>query len=128
MDDYDEPLPRTLRDALRPSSRAIVVTEKTMPFKVFDVNQAWSNLCGYSALESKGKSLGSLLKGPQTDQLAVTAMIHQLLHGEDATTILTNYKKDGRAFRNRLYVGPLWSEDVDEPEVTHFVGILKQVA
>jgi hypothetical protein len=31
-----------------------------------------------------------LLKGPETDPLAVTALLSQLLRGEDATTILTN--------------------------------------
>ena len=58
----DEPLPRTLEDALRHTSRAVVITEKTMPFEVFNVNNAWENLCGYTYVESKGKTLGSLLQ------------------------------------------------------------------
>ena len=120
----DEPLPRTLQDALRHSSRAIVVTETSMPFRVLDVNKAWEGLCEYSFVESKGKSLGSLLKGPETDQLAVTALLNQLLHGEDATTVLTNYTKSGRKFRNRLHVGPLYDE---AGNMSHFVGLLQEV-
>jgi len=121
------PLPRTLQDALLPSSEAIVITENTKPFRVFDVNCAWEELCGYSYVESKGKSLGSLLGGKETDACAVTALIHQLfVHGEEATTVLTNYTKEGRKFRNRLSVGPLYDEDTGK--VSHFVGVLKEVS
>lgn len=135
------PLPRTLQEALRPTShRAIVVTETTKPFRVVDVNRAWENLCGYTYVESKGKSLGSLLKGPETDPLTVTALISQLLRGEEATAIVTNYTKGGRKFLNRLHVGPLYHTDdndddrmnttsaIGEPrKVAYFVGVLTEV-
>ncbi len=121
------PLPRTLEDALRPSSQAIVITENKMPFRVYNVNEAWEGLCGFTYVESKGKSLGQLLGGKETDACAVTALIHQLfVHGEEATTVLTNYTKDGRKFRNRLSVGPLYDEETNE--VSHFVGVLKEVS
>ena len=119
-----EPLPRTLDDALRPSRRAIVITEATAPYRIVDVNDAWVDLCGYTYLESKGKKLGDLLKGPATDTRATTAMMHQLLHGEEVGTTLVNYTKSGRSFRNRLRAGPLLEGD----RVTHFVGILQEVA
>lgn len=121
------PLPRTLKDALLPSSEAIVITETKMPFRVYNVNAAWEGLCGFSYVESKGKSLGALLGGKETDTCALTALIHQLfVHGEEATTTLTNYTKDGRKFRNRLSVGPLYDEETNE--VSHFVGVLKEVS
>jgi PAS domain S-box-containing protein len=126
-------LPKTLQDALRPTSRAIVVTETSKPFRVLNVNKAWEDLCGYTYLESKGRSLGSLLKGIDTDQVAVTAMINQLLRGEEAMVVLTNYTKEGRKFRNRLHVGPLYDDDSAVPTADsdkfpkYFVGILKEV-
>jgi PAS domain S-box-containing protein len=120
-------LPQTLQDALRPTSRAIVVTETSKPFRVFNVNKAWEGLCGYSYLESKGRSLGSLLKGEETDQLAVTVMINKLLQGEEATAILTNYTKDGRRFRNRIHVGPLFDSGVESQQPSYFVGVLREV-
>ena len=101
-----------------------MVTETTKPFRIVDVNQAWEGLCGYSYVESKGQSLGDLLKGPETDPLAVTALLNQLLRGEDATTVLTNYTKSGRQFRNRLHVGPLYD---DNGSISHFVGVLQEV-
>ena len=134
----DDELPRTLEDALRPSKRAIVVTEPRMPFNVVDVNKAWEDLCGYKYTECHGRSLGSLIKGPRTDPLTVTALINQLLRGEDATAIITNYTKDGRPFQNRLRVGPLYTTShssqnsligpASNQEVSHFVGILEEVA
>eukprot|EP00539_Tryblionella_compressa_P021780 CAMPEP_0178890150 /NCGR_PEP_ID=MMETSP0747-20121128/18176_1 /TAXON_ID=913974 /ORGANISM="Nitzschia punctata, Strain CCMP561" /LENGTH=270 /DNA_ID=CAMNT_0020559757 /DNA_START=140 /DNA_END=953 /DNA_ORIENTATION=- len=125
----NQPLPRTLQDALRPSSRAIVVTETSKPFRVLNVNKAWEDLCGYSFLEAKGKSLGSMLKGEETDQLAVTAVVNQLLQGNEVTTVLTNYTKEGRKFRNRLHVGPLFEDaaDLQTGTPSYFVGVLKEV-
>ena len=123
---FDEPLPTSFRDALRPSNRAIVITETSRPFRVVNVNDAWSSLCEYSYTESRGKSLGSLLRGPETDPLAITGLIAQLLRGEEAGAILTNYTKSGRKFRNRLRVGPLHDEETGK--LTHFIGILQETA
>lgn len=129
-------LPKTLQDALRPSSNAIVVTETSAPFRVVNVNKAWEELCGYTYVESKGKSLGSLLKGDETDRVAITAMVNKLLHGEEATAVVTNYTKEGRKFRNRIHVGPLYANGNDEasPAIdllsakpSFFVGVLKEV-
>jgi len=118
------PLPRTFREVRNPTSRAIVVTENKMPFSIVEVNQSWEGLCGYGYKESFGKSLGAFLQGPETDVASVTAMMSQLLRGEEAGIVVTNYTKEGRRFRNRLRVGPL----VDEfGETTHFVGVLQEI-
>lgn len=122
----DAPLPRTVQDALRPSRRAIVITETKAPFRIVDVNMAWEELCGYTFVESKGKTLGSLLKGPETNQLAATSLIAKLLQGEEAGAMLTNYAKDGRMFRNRLRAGPLYDND-DPSTLKYFVGVLQEV-
>jgi PAS domain S-box-containing protein len=121
---HDSALPRTLKDAFRHSSRAIVVTDIRRPFRVQDVNKAWENLCGYSYLEAKGQSLGALLGGQETDQLAISALLNQLMRGEEVTTVLTNYTKTGRKFRNRLQAGPIYD---DNGGLTHFVGVLQEV-
>lgn len=129
-------LPKTLQDALRPSSNAIVVTETNAPFRVVNVNKAWEELCGYTFVESKGKSLGSLLKGDETDRVAITAMVNKLLHGEEAIAVVTNYTKEGRKFRNRIHVGPLYASSNDEVSLaidlssaqpSYFVGVLQEV-
>jgi PAS domain S-box-containing protein len=120
---YSEPLPRTIQDALRRSNRAIVITESVKPFRIVNVNKAWEDLCGYSYLEAKDKTLGSLLRGPETDTLTGNAMFARLSRGEEVVATLTNYTKDYRAFRHRLQVGPL----MNGSNVTHFVGVLQEV-
>jgi PAS domain S-box-containing protein len=122
-----DPLPRTLQDALRPcKSRSIVITEKYAPFRIVNVNSCWEQLCGYSYIESKGKTLGSLLRGPQTDPLTATTMIAKLLQGEDDVgATLINYKKDGQAFYNRIRAGPLFDEETGD--ISHFVGLLQEI-
>jgi hypothetical protein len=59
----NRPLPTTLDDALRPTRRAIVITEVKAPFKIFNVNEAWEELCGYKYVECRGKTLGAMVKG-----------------------------------------------------------------
>jgi PAS domain S-box-containing protein len=117
-------LPKTLEDVMRQKSRAIVVTETAKPFKVVDVNECWEDLCGYSFTEARGKTLGSLLKGPATNQVAATGLVAHLLAGEEAGAVLTNYTKEGREFRNRIRVGPLFDES---DNITHFVGVLEEI-
>jgi PAS domain S-box-containing protein len=122
-----EPLPRTLQDALRPSkTRSIVITEKEAPFRIVNVNTSWEQLCGYSYVESKGKTLGSLLRGPQTDPLTATTIISKLLQGEnDVGATLVNYKKNGQPFYNRIRAGPIYDEETGE--ISHFVGLLQEI-
>lgn len=118
-------LPKTLEEVMRQKSRAIVVTETTKPFRVVDVNECWEGLCGYSFSEARGKTLGSLLKGPETDQVSATGLISHLLAGEEAGAVLINYTKEGREFRNRIRVGPLY--DSSGKTITHFVGVLEEL-
>lgn len=119
-----EALPRTWHDATRPQdSRAIVVTEAQVPFRIVSVNHSWENLCGYTSNECRGKTL-SIIQGPETNQSAITNLMSQLLRGEEAGTVLTNYNKNGTKFQNRLQVGPLRNE---LGQITHFVGVLKEI-
>ena len=88
------PLPNSISDIeaskLDQDARAIVVTETKNPFRVTQVNSSWEALCGYQREECKGRPLGSLLNGPETDKMAATALVSKLLSGEEAGVILTN--------------------------------------
>lgn len=135
INNYDTlPLPTTLSDALRPcKNRAIVITEAVKPYRIVNVNECWITLCGYSHVESYGKTLGTLIHGPETNVHAATTLISQLLQGEsDVGTTLINYKKGGQKFRNRIRVGPLYNDDTTANNngyriPTHFVGVLQEV-
>merc|ERR1712150_330710 len=119
----NDPLPHTLDEALCQTNRAIVITEAESPYKIYDVNKTWEGLCGYTYLESHGKTIGELLDGPNTDKASTTALMSVLLRGEEAGAVLTNYRKNGEAFTNRLRVGPL----MQDGEVTHYVGVLQEM-
>ena len=120
----DEVLPRSLQEASMPNDpRAIVITEAEMPFRIVSVNHSWEQLCGYTQKECRGETL-RCIQGKETNKSAVTALMAQLLKGEEAGTLLTNYTKDGRKFHNRLMLGPLKNND---GLITHFVGVLKEV-
>eukprot|EP00558_Chaetoceros_sp_UNC1202_P012265 CAMPEP_0197238622 /NCGR_PEP_ID=MMETSP1429-20130617/5137_1 /TAXON_ID=49237 /ORGANISM="Chaetoceros sp., Strain UNC1202" /LENGTH=474 /DNA_ID=CAMNT_0042697837 /DNA_START=131 /DNA_END=1555 /DNA_ORIENTATION=- len=121
---HEAPLPHNLQEASMPDDpRAIVITEANVPFRIVSVNQSWEQLCGYSQNECNGLTL-ECIQGPETNKSAVTALMSQLMMGEEAGTVLANYDKGGRKFHNRLRVGPLKN---DIGEVTHFVGVLKEV-
>ena len=118
------PLPRTYDEATQPDDdRAIVVTEASPPFSVCCVNSSWEGLCGYTESEARGRSLGDLLQGKETDTMAATALVDKLLHGMEAGAILTNYAKGGKKFQNRIRVGPLCDE---QGRITHFIGVLRE--
>lgn len=121
---HEEALPFNMDEAtIEGDARAIVVTEAQVPFHIVNVNSAWEGLCGFTKDECHGKTL-NCIQGDETNQAAVTALMSQLLRGEEAGTILTNYRKDGSKFQNRLRVRPLRDEN---NSVTHFVGVLKEV-
>lgn len=121
---HEDPLPRNLSEASLPGDpRAIVITEAHLSYRIVSVNDAWENLCGYSQNECKGDTL-ACIQGPETNVGAVRSLVSQVMRGEEAGTLLTNYTKEGRKFHNRLRVGPLKN---DSGKITHFVGVLKEV-
>ena len=121
---HEAPLPHNLLEATLPNdTRAVVITEAQMPFRIISVNDSWEKLCGYTQNQCRGMSL-ECIQGPETNQSAVASLMAHLLKGEEAGTLLTNYSKDGRKFHNRLRVGPLKN---DSGMITHFVGVLKEV-
>jgi len=134
MDDEDEgerssrPLPKSTNDIisskLDEDARAIVITDTKNPYHIVTVNTAWEHLCGYSREECKGRSVGGVLQGPETDMSHVSAMMSNLLQGGEAGAILTNYAKNGRKFRNDIRVGPIFDE---MGKTVNFVGVLREV-
>jgi len=123
-----QPLPKSINHIrsylLDEDPRPLIVTETKSPYRIIAVNEAWVNLCGYTREECKGRSVGKLLLGPETDMKNVTTLLSKLVVGGEARTVLTNYTKSGRKFKNSIRVGPI----VDEMGKTvNFVGVLREV-
>ncbi|EED90819.1 predicted protein [Thalassiosira pseudonana CCMP1335] len=134
------PLPTKLNDARyeflgsfhQHSQRAMAITETIPPFKIVDVNKAWVDLCGYSREEAIGSTFKSLLQGPETNLELAHNLASSLLlddrqsdRNPEFEAILSNYRSDGRMFRNHVRVGPLKDEITGES--TYFVGVFKNV-
>jgi PAS domain S-box-containing protein len=121
------PLPTSLEEAMNRANEAMVVTTTHDPFRIVDVNDAWVGLCGFSRQEARGRTLGELIQGPDTDEAQIAKTMTQLFglrqEGGETSTILTNYSKSGRKFHNHLRIGPM----IQDGEVEYFVGHLKEV-
>ena len=123
------PLPRSMDDIgqakLDIDTRAIVLTETRNPFNIVTVNKAWEELCGHGRDECRGKSLGELLQGPETDMDTGRSLVSKLLAGEQVDSLLmTNYTKSGRKFLNRVSAGQIVNE---LGKTVYFVGVLSEV-
>ncbi|KAJ1333101.1 phototropin [Microdochium nivale] len=69
-------------------------------------SEAFARMTGYSLKEMVSRSC-AFLQGPGTDQIVV-AKIDAALRGEEETVeLLLNYRKDGEAFWNLLFLMPL---------------------
>ncbi|MEQ6885958.1 PAS domain-containing protein [Salicola sp. Rm-C-2C1-2] len=122
MSDSNEVLQSPLFRALaNVTFDSVMVTEASSDPKdsvVVYVNQAFTELTGYSADDVLGKTPG-LLQGPETDK-AVTDRLaddltnHRTFHG---STI--NYRKDGSPFTIEWKVTPV----LDGTEVTHYIAV-----
>ena len=71
-----------------------------------------------------GISVGRLLQGPEPDMSKTTALLSKLLIGEEAGTVLTNYTKQGKKFKNNIRVGPIYNE---MGKTVNFVGVLREM-
>jgi PAS domain S-box-containing protein len=121
------PYPETFAAALR-SSLACVVTKATAPHTIVAVNTAWTDLCGYSADEVVGKTLGDLIQGPATNQNLAAATVHRAMAEKSSWVdmYLVNYKKDGSSFTNHVSLKEVPLNE-DEPTVRFLLGVLEPV-
>jgi len=88
-----------------------------MPMIITDPNQidnpiifcngAFERLTGYSNDELVGRNC-RILQGPGTSRETVIAIRDALAGGRSISVDILNYKKDGSAFWNALFISPVW--------------------
>ena len=141
LHEYRYKLPTTLNDAylefgsrmkeMYHSPRPMAITEIEPPFKIVDVNKAWTKLCGYTREESVGSTLKELLAGPETNMDVARSLTTSLTHLGDGDlnveheAVIVNYRSDSRRFRNHVRVGRIKNEVGD---TTHFVGVFRKLS
>lgn len=116
-------IPSAIDVALQPSDQARVITEAYPPFHIVHVNDAWSQLCGFTADDVLGKTL-KIIQGPETKGAALAKMMKDVAAERPSSAVLVNYTQNGSPFTNFLQVFPLWCE---EGSAVAFMGILEKI-
>ncbi|AZI44129.1 PAS domain S-box protein [Deinococcus psychrotolerans] len=124
IDQFGVPDSQLLRQAFAVSVIGVVISDARHPdLPIIFVNPAFERLSGYPAAEIIGRNC-RFLQGQDRDQDARREISLALAQGQDVTTVLRNYRKDGTLFYNELTISPI--RDV-AGTVTHFVGFQNDV-
>lgn len=87
------------------------------------VNEAFEQLTGYRTADVVGREL-SLLQGSETDPDSIAEMAAALRAGEECWVTVRNYRRDGSAFWNEVFLMPVPDDD---GVVRRYIGILHDV-
>ncbi len=71
------------------------------------VNPAFTDMCGYTLDELRGRKPGQILQGPGTDPAAVDRIRAALRARQACRETLVNYHKDGTAYRADVRILPV---------------------
>ncbi len=97
--------------AMERTRMPMVVTDPRQPDNpIVLANRSFLEETGYGSEELIGRNC-RLLQGPDTDRGAIARIRRALEKEQELTIELLNYRKDGTAFLNQLYVSPIHDED-----------------
>ncbi len=97
--------------AIAHSTEPLVLTDARQPdTPMIAVNTAFEALSGYSRVELVGRNC-RLLQGAGTDQATRARIGRCVRAGEGCIEWIVNYRKDGTAFWNLLFVSPVFGPD-----------------
>ena len=92
--------------------------------KIVYVNDAFTQLSGYTAEEVLGKTPG-LMQGAKTDRQTLADLQDKLSRGETFHGATTNYRKDGTEFAIEWKVVPVRD---DRGRITHHIAVQRDVS
>jgi PAS domain S-box-containing protein len=106
--------------AIAASSNGIVITDATQPNNpMIYVNPSFERITGYSAAEVIGRDC-RFLQGGDRHQIGLLELRQAIEGNRECHAVLLNYRKDGTAFWNDLYIAPVFNE---HGELTNYIGI-----
>ncbi len=114
---------RLLESVVTNTTDAVMVTQAE-PFdepgpKIIHVNDAFTRITGYKAIEVIGKT-PRILQGPKTDREELINLKKALKNWESHECTILNYKKNGEEFWNNLSITPVANK---KGWYTHWVAI-----
>ncbi len=106
--------------AIAASSNGIVITDATQSNNpMIYVNPSFERITGYSAAEVIGRDC-RFLQGGDRHQIGLLELRQAIQEKRECHAVLLNYRKDGTAFWNDLYIAPVFNE---HGELTNYIGI-----
>jgi diguanylate cyclase (GGDEF)-like protein/PAS domain S-box-containing protein len=112
--------------ALAATNNGIVIADadqETGGWPVSYVNEAFELLTGWRGEDVIGRSL-AILQGEETDPEPVAEMSAALRAGEECWVTLRNYRRDGSAFWNEVFLTPVHDAD---GVARRYIGVLHDV-
>jgi PAS domain S-box-containing protein len=100
------------------TDNAVVLTDAAG--RIEWVNEGFTRLTGYTAVEARGQKPGALLQGPDSAPETIRHMHAQLARGEGFRTEIVNYARNGRRYWAAIEVQPIRDA---AGTITHFMGL-----
>ena len=91
---------------------------------ILSVNAAFERVTGYQRHEVVGRDC-RFLQGADNAQEGLDEIRAAIREGRDGHALLRNFRKDGSAFWNDLYITPV--RDPKTGQATHFVGVVHDI-
>jgi diguanylate cyclase (GGDEF)-like protein/PAS domain S-box-containing protein len=98
-----------LSDVVKKTTNGVVITDQSG--FVLWINEAYSEITGYSSDEMIGIQPGALLQGKDTDPATVEAMRKAAASRKNYNVDVLNYTKSGTPYWVRIACDPLWDDD-----------------
>ena len=115
----EDEIGKALLVAMMHSAEAMVISDPRLPdCPMVAVNPAFTHVTGYTAEEAVGRNC-RFLQGPQTDPEAAPRIRASLEAGQGCIEWIVNYRKDGKAFWNLLFISPVHD---DSGALRYFFG------
>ncbi len=109
---------RVREQVIEVSSNAVIICSALGPDHLIEyVNPAFEHITGFSAAEVVGRPLESL-QGANPDHKNIEEIRNALREKREGHALLRNYRKDGSAYWNDLFIAPVHN---DAGELSHFV-------
>ena len=123
---------RTLQDVLV-SNQPCIVTTITKPHTIIAVNEAWTEVCGFTQEEVHHKSISAVLHGPLTNDSVIESTMQRvqenIVNGKESVTptedmYIVNYKKDHTSFINHVTISKILLSQ-DQPNIQFLLGVVQ---
>jgi len=114
---------RMLENAMEHSFHGIMITRAEPGYPIVYVNDAFTQMTGYSVEEMIGKS-PAILQGPRTDRAVLDRLNQALSEGRLFHGEAINYRKDGSEFVMEWKIVPI---NNDKEVTSHYLALQQDV-